>query len=109
MSKRHPAVYAKRREMTGMFFKWILRFYYKHSPECNCGWAMKPFEEYTDRHQWKCIWKDCGWEAFEDSDGKLHWWQRGTRRIPLSHRIKFNIKFTRNKVLNYLKKLKDNA
>ena len=109
MSKRHPAVYAKRREMTGMFFKWILRFYYKHSPECNCGWAMKPFEEYTDRHQWKCIWKDCGWEAFEDSNGKLHWWQRGTRRIPLSHRIKFNIKFTRNKVLNYLKKLKDNA
>ena len=109
MSKRHPAVYAKRREMTGMFFKWILRFYYKHSPECHCGWAMKPFEEYTDRHQWKCIWKDCGWEAFEDSNGKLHWWQRGTRRIPLSHRIKFNIKFTRNKVLNYFKKLKNNA
>ena len=86
-------------------FKWLLKKYYKHSPECHCGWVMKPFEEYTDRYQWKCIWKDCSWEAFEDSNGKLHWWQRGTRRIPLSHRIKFNIKYTRNKVLNYFKKL----
>jgi hypothetical protein len=56
MSKRHPAVYAKRRKMVGMFFKWLLRFYFKHTPECQCGWAMKPFVKYTDRHQWKCIW-----------------------------------------------------
>jgi hypothetical protein len=86
-------------------FKLLLKKYYKHSPECHCGWAMKPFEEYTDRHQWKCIWKDCDWEAFEDSNGKLHWWIRGTRRISLSH----SIKYTRNKVLNYFKKLKNNA
>ena len=62
---------AKRREMAGMFFKWLLRFYYKHSPKCHCGWAMKPFVKYTDGHQWKCIWKDCGWEAFEDSNGDI--------------------------------------
>jgi hypothetical protein len=86
-------------------FKWLLKKYYKHSPECHCGWAMKPFVKYTDRHQWKCIWKKCGWESFEDSNGKLHWWIRGTRRIPLSH----SIKYTRNKVLNYFKKLKNNA
>jgi len=62
---------AKRREMAGMFFKWLLRFYYKHSPECHCGWAMKPFVKYTDGHQWKCIWKDCGCEAFEDNNGDI--------------------------------------
>ena len=105
MGHKKPEVAAKRREMVGMFFKWILRFYYKHSPTCSkCGWAMKPFTESYFDYQWKCIWKDCGWEAFDNGDGKLHWWQRGTRRIPLSHRIKFNIKFARNKVLNYFKK-----
>ena len=76
MSKRHPAVYAKRREMVGMFFKWILRFYYKYSPTCHCGWAMKPFDKYTDRHQWKCIWKNCKWEAFDGGDGTMHWWRK---------------------------------
>ena len=73
MSKRHPAVYAKRREMAGMFFKWILRFYYKNTPTCNCGWAMKPFEKYTDRYQWKCIWKKCGYETYQTFNGTLHW------------------------------------
>ena len=41
-------------------FKWLLKKYYKQSPECYCGWAMKPFERYTDRDQWKCIWKNFG-------------------------------------------------
>ena len=54
-------------------FKWLLKKYYKDSPICNCGWAMKPFEKYTDRYQWKCIWKKCGWETFDDGNGKLHW------------------------------------
>jgi len=90
-------------------FKWLLKKYYKHSPECHCGWAMKPFVKYTDRHQWKCVWEKCGWEAFEDHNGKLHWWKRGFKYIPLSHRIKFNIKYTRNKTLNYFRKLKNNA
>ena len=26
-------------------FKWLLSKWYKHSPTCNCGWAMKPFEK----------------------------------------------------------------
>jgi hypothetical protein len=37
---------------------------------------MKPFEKYTGRYQWKCIWKDCGWEAFRPNGGKLHWWKK---------------------------------
>jgi len=45
----------------------------KHNPKCNCGWNMKSFERYTDRYQWKCIWKKCGWETFDDGNGKLHW------------------------------------
>ena len=28
-------------------FKWLLSKWYKHSPTCNCGWAMKPFEKKT--------------------------------------------------------------
>jgi hypothetical protein len=80
--KRSPGVYAKRREVVGMFFKWLLRFYYKHSPECICGWVMKPFENWTDRYQWKCIWSKCGWQAFDNGDGKLHWMKSGHRRVP---------------------------
>ena len=57
-------------------FKWLLKKYYKHSPICNCGWVMKPFEKYTDRYQWKCIWNSCSWEAFRSDGGKLHWWTR---------------------------------
>ena len=76
MSKRHPAVYAKRREMTGMFFKWILRFYYKHTPTCNCGWAMKPTQIRFDEDSWKCIWKKCDWETYQSSNGKLHWFKK---------------------------------
>jgi len=56
-------------------FKWLLKKWYKHSPTCNCGWTMKPFEEYTDRYQWECIWKKCGWGVFQDNNGKLHWWK----------------------------------
>ena len=57
--------------------KWLLKKYYPHSPDCNCGWRMKPFDK--DQYliyQWKCIWKYCKWECFEDDMGKLHWWQR---------------------------------
>jgi len=61
-------------------FKWLLKKYYKHSPECNCGWAMKPFEKYTDRYQWKCIWPQCKWEAFEDDHGRLHWWKKDQKK-----------------------------
>jgi hypothetical protein len=72
--KRSPEVYAKRREIAGMFFKWLLRFYYKHSPTCSkCGWAMKPIKKSYWHSQWKCIWKKCGWEVFDNGDGKLHW------------------------------------
>ena len=57
MGHKKPEVAAKRREVVGMFFKWILRFYYKHSPTCSkCGWAMKPFTKSYFEYQWICIW-----------------------------------------------------
>ncbi len=57
--------------------KWLLKKWYKHSPICNCGWAMKPFDENQYIiYQWKCIWPQCKWEAFQDDNGKLHWWKR---------------------------------
>ncbi len=62
-------------------FKWLVKNWYKHSPICKCGWAMKPFEEWTDRYQWKCIWTKCGWEAFQSENGKLHWWISKKRSI----------------------------
>jgi hypothetical protein len=37
---------------------------------------MKPFESWTDRYQWVCIWKKCGWEAFDTGNGKLHWMKK---------------------------------
>ena len=56
-------------------FKWLVKKWYNHSPICNCGWAMKPFESWTSRYQWKCVWKSCGCEAFQSDNGKLHWFQ----------------------------------
>ena len=43
--------------------KWVVNKLYKNNPECFCGYRMKPFESWTDRYQWICIWKNCGWEA----------------------------------------------
>jgi hypothetical protein len=34
--------------------------------------SIKTREEYS----WKCIWKKCGWEAFDNGNGKLHWWKK---------------------------------
>ncbi len=34
-------------------------------------WLVK---KWTYENQWKCIWKKCGWESFDNGDGKLHWW-----------------------------------
>ena len=49
--------------------------WYRHNPECVCGYKMKSFEKWTERYQWKCIWKQCHWEAFDNGDGRLHWWK----------------------------------
>ena len=57
-------------------FKWLLKKYYPYSQTCNCGCTMKPFEKWTNGYQWKCVWKKCNWEAFDNGDGRLHWWQR---------------------------------
>ena len=76
MSKRPPEVYAKRRETAGMFFKWILRFYYKDTPDCMCGWAMKPTQVRSEEDSWICIWKKCGWETYQSDNGKLHWFTK---------------------------------
>ena len=46
---------------------------YKNNPECFCGYRMKAFEKWTEGYQWKCIWKKCGWESFDNGNGKLHW------------------------------------
>jgi hypothetical protein len=52
--------------------KWVVNKLYKHSPICNCGYKMKPTNS-REEYSWKCIWKKCGWEAYESSNGKLHW------------------------------------
>jgi len=55
--------------------KWILSKWYKHSPECNCGYKMKPTQTRLDEYSWKCMWKKCGWESYQSSNGKLHWFR----------------------------------
>ena len=56
--------------------KWFVnKLMYKNNPECFCGYRMKAFEKWTEGYQWKCIWKKCGWESFDNGNGKLHWWK----------------------------------
>ena len=52
--------------------KWVVNKLYKHNPECNCGYKMKPINS-SYEYSWKCIWKKCGWETFQTGNGKLHW------------------------------------
>ncbi len=52
--------------------KWFLTKWYKHSPNCFCGYKMKPTKT-REEYSWKCIWKKCGWESYETGNGKLHW------------------------------------
>ena len=52
--------------------KWFLTKWYKHSPDCVCGYRMKPINS-SYEYSWKCIWKKCGWETFQSGNGKLHW------------------------------------
>ena len=56
--------------------KWVINKWYKYSPLCGCGYRMKPFDKWADEYQWKCIWKKCGWEAFDNGNGKLHWFKK---------------------------------
>jgi len=57
--------------------KWFLTKWYRHSPECFCGWKMKPTKTRLDEYSWKCIWeKKCGWETYQGSSGKLHWFKK---------------------------------
>jgi len=56
--------------------KWVINKWHKHSPKCVCcGYRMKPIKT-REEYSWKCIWKKCGWEAFDNGNGKLHWWKK---------------------------------
>jgi len=56
--------------------KWFLTKWYKHSPDCVCGYRMKPVDTYGDTYSWTCIRKECEWEVFQSDNGKLHWWKK---------------------------------
>ena len=57
--------------------KWVLSKWYKHSPDCMCGYRMKPTKVRSEEESWKVIWeKKCGWETYQSSNGKLHWFKR---------------------------------
>ena len=47
----------------------------KWTPTCNCGWNMKHYKDSMFITEYICIWKKCGWGAFETANGKLHWWK----------------------------------
>jgi hypothetical protein len=43
-----------------------------------CGYRMKPIDRRKNESEesWKCLWeKKCGWETYESSNGKLHWFK----------------------------------
>ena len=42
-----------------------------------CGYRMKPTQVRSEEESWKCIWeKKCGWETYQSSNGKLHWFKK---------------------------------
>jgi len=54
--------------------KWVVnKLLYKHSPECMCGYKMKPMDSTFEYYSWKCILKKCGWEVTQTFNGRLHW------------------------------------
>jgi len=56
--------------------KWVINRWYKNSPKCMCGYRMKSIYIRKNDYSWKCIWKKCGYEAFESPNGKLHWFKK---------------------------------
>ncbi len=57
--------------------KWVVNKFYKHNPECMCGYKMKSTNNRQDEYSWKCLWvKKCGYEVYETSNGKLHWFKK---------------------------------
>ena len=63
--------------------KWLVNFWYRHNPECPCGWKMK-YKENPYQMEWKCIWSKCGWGTFQETNGKLHWWKSRKGYIHIS-------------------------
>ncbi len=42
-----------------------------------CGYKMKSTNNRQDEYSWKCLWvKKCGYEVYETSNGKLHWFKK---------------------------------
>ena len=57
--------------------KWLWnKFWNEHTPpRMKCGWNMKVWKDSMFHMEWKCAWNSCGWGAFQDANGKLHWWK----------------------------------
>ena len=60
-----------------MIFKWLHNRKYKQNPLCVCEWRMVLAEYKHHDYIWKCKWDKCGWETFDNGDGKLHWYKKG--------------------------------
>ena len=64
--------------MASRFLKFLINSWYRHTPKCFCGYNMKP-KESTSIYKpmtWYCVWKkQCGWETFMTTNGKLRWWK----------------------------------
>ena len=57
--------------------RWLWnKFWNEHTPPCmSCGWNMKVWKDSMFHMEWKCAWNSCGWGAFQDANGRLHWWK----------------------------------
>ena len=41
-----------------------------------CGYNMKSTNLRKDEYSWKCLWvKKCGYEAYETTNGTMHWYK----------------------------------
>ena len=63
-----------------MIFKWLHNRKNKYNPLCNCGWRMLPMIKIGYDYMWKCKWEKCGWETYEGTSGKLHWYKKNEKK-----------------------------
>ena len=46
-----------------------------NTPMCPCGWKMRPTTRKHFEQYWKCVWRECTWEAFATTSYRIRFWK----------------------------------
>ena len=58
-----------------MIKRWFHNKRYKNEPKCICGWRMIPSTKQHFENYWKCLCKNCTWEAFTTTSYRIRFWK----------------------------------